>query len=107
MPSVPGIAKLPRGGALVSTGAGPVQLGCPPESIKDILKLGLEVPAVLVMPRTWFSRRRGLTVAEVEFPVYYNYFVLGRRTTLVCDAGERRRLLVILGESLFGPASAD
>src|SRR6266498_485619 len=94
--SAPEVTKLPRGGVVVTTQAGPVQLGCPPESIKDILALGLRIPDVLVLPSSWFSRRRGLTVAEVEFPIYYNYFVVGRRTTVVCDAGERQRLLTIL-----------
>jgi len=107
MVGVPALVRLPRGGAVVATSAGPVQLGCPPETIKDVLAQRLEVPSVIVLPATWFSKSRGLTVAEVEFPVYYNYFVLGRRVTFVCTAEGSARLEAILRESLFGPEAAD
>ncbi len=106
-PTAPAVVRLNRGGTLVKTSIGAVQFGAPPETIKDALSAGLEVPAIFVMPRTWFSRRRGLTVAELEFPVYYNYFMLGRRVTAVCDEEERRRLSGILRESLFGPIEID
>src|SRR5215468_4505550 len=101
------LIRLPRGGALVVTSAGPIQLGAPPETIKDTLAAGLGVPSVFVLPTTWFSRSRGLTVAELEFPVYYNFFVLGRRVTAVTDEGGRTRLRAILRESLFGPPALD
>src|SRR5688572_25279708 len=106
-PAAPAVVHLSRGGTLVKTSIGAVQFGAPPETIKDALSAGLEVPSIFVMPRTWFSRRRGLTVAELEFPVYYNYFMLGRRVTAVCDDEERRRLSGVLRESLFGPYEID
>jgi hypothetical protein len=59
------------------------------------------------MPSSWFSRRRGFTVAELEFPVYYNWFVRHRKITAVCDEDGRRRLRAILRESLFGPERPD
>jgi CRP-like cAMP-binding protein/ribonuclease BN (tRNA processing enzyme) len=99
--------RLPRGGAIVSTSAGAIQLGAPPETIKDALAAGVGVPSIFVLPSVWFSRSRGLTVAELEFPVYYNFFVLGRRVTAVTDERGRRRLIAILRESLFGPAALD
>src|SRR5262245_48824617 len=101
------IVRLKRGGTVVMTSAGAVQFGAPPETIKDALNAGLEVPAIFVMPSQWFSRRRGVTVAELEFPVYYNFFVLGRRVRVVCDEAGRRRLRAILQESLFGPEHID
>jgi CRP-like cAMP-binding protein/phosphoribosyl 1,2-cyclic phosphodiesterase len=101
------IVALPRGGTIVHTSIGPVQFGAPPETIKDSLQAGIEVPSVFVLPQTWFSRRRGITVAELEFPVYYNYFVRGRRVLAVCDESGRKRLLSVLRESLLGPAVVD
>lgn len=101
------VIHLSRGGTVVFTSIGAVQFGAPPETIKDSLQAGIEVPSIYVMPQEWFSRRRGTTVAELEFPVYYNYFVLDRRVTAVCDEGGRRRLRAILRESLFGPETLD
>lgn len=101
------VIRLARGGVIVRTSAGAVQLGAPPETIKDALAAGLEVPSLFVLPSTWFSRGRGLAVAELEFPVYYNYFVLGRPLTAVCAAQDVPRLRAILRESLFGPECAD
>ncbi len=101
------VVALPRGGTLVHTSIGPVQFGAPPETIKDALSAGLDVPSVYVMPNTWFSKRRGMSVAEIEFPVYWNYFLHDRRLVAVCDAPGRERLRVILRESLFGPERPD
>jgi CRP-like cAMP-binding protein/glyoxylase-like metal-dependent hydrolase (beta-lactamase superfamily II) len=101
------LVRLPRGGVIVDTSAGAIQLGAPPETIKDTLAAGRPVPSIFVLPSTWFSRSRGLTVAELEFPVYYNFFVLGRRVTAVCDVRGRDRLRAILREALFGPAAAE
>lgn len=106
-PAAPKILHLKRGGTVVGTSIGTVQFGAPPETIKDALNARIEVPAVFVLPSLWFSRRRGITVAELEFPVYYNYFLQGRRVTAVCDAAGRRRLSTVLQESLFGPREVD
>ncbi|HKA87631.1 MAG TPA: cyclic nucleotide-binding domain-containing protein [Haliangiales bacterium] len=99
----PKVIPLRRGGAIVETSIGAVQFGAPPETLKDALNAGLEVPSIFVLPRVWFSRRRGTSLAELEFPTYYNYFVCGRRVTVVCDADARRRLRTVLREALFGP----
>ena len=107
VPAASTIVPLPRGGTIVHTSIGPIQFGAPPETIKDSLAAGIDVPSIFVLPSVWFSRRRGITVAELEFPVYYNYFVRGRRVLAVCDAAGRRRLLTVLRESLLGPAIVD
>lgn len=106
-PTEPTVVHLKRGGTIVRTSIGLVQFGAPPETIKDALAAGLEVPAVYVLPSTWFSKRRGMSVADVEFPVYWNYFLNDRRLLAVCDEDGRRRLRAILRESLFGPAEPD
>ena len=43
---------LPRGGYYVRTSAGPIQIGIPPETIKDVMELKLDVPIAYVLPRT-------------------------------------------------------
>ena len=98
--------SLPRGGYYVRTSAGAVQIGIPPETIKDIMALGLEGPVAYVLPRELFDRRRGLSVAEFEFPAYYNFFLLKRRCRLVVPTHDiELRIRSIFQESLFGPAN--
>src|SRR5437899_3347729 len=93
---------LPRGGYYVRTSAGPIQIGIPPETIKDVMELKLEVPIAYVLPRALFDRRRGLSVAEFEFPAYYSFFLLKRRCRLVVLSQEvERRVRAIFQESLF------
>ncbi|CAN5919745.1 cAMP/cGMP-dependent 3',5'-cyclic-AMP/GMP phosphodiesterase [soil metagenome] len=95
---------LPRGGYYVRTSAGPVQIGIPPETIKDVMEHKLDVPIAYVLPRDLFDRRRGLSVAEFEFPAYYSFFLLKRRCRLVVLSRDvERRVRAIFQESLFGP----
>src|SRR3954452_23795880 len=95
---------LPRGGYYVRTSAGAIQIGMPPETIKDVMELKLDVPVAYVLPRDLFDRRRGLSVAEFEFPAYYSFFLLKRRCRLVVlDDDVERRVRAIFQESLFGP----
>jgi CRP-like cAMP-binding protein/phosphoribosyl 1,2-cyclic phosphodiesterase len=97
---------LPRGGYYVRTSAGPIQIGIPPETIKDVMELKLDVPIAYVLPRDLFDRRRGLSVAEFEFPSYYSFFLLKRRCRLVVLSPDvERRVRAIFQESLFGPTS--
>lgn len=99
-----GVTHLPRGGTVVATSAGPIQFGCPPETLKDSLALGLPVPTCYVVPEERFDRQQGVNLCEVEFPAYYNFFVHGRRITLVADAEGERSVRTVLQETLFGPA---
>jgi len=104
--TAPAWLALPRGGYYVRTSHGAIQIGMPPETIKDVMELGLDVPVAYVLPRELFDRRRGLSVAEFEFPAYYNFFLLKRRCRLVVlDADVERRVRAIFQESLFGPAA--
>lgn len=101
------VISLPRGGVYVPTSKGPVQFGIPPETIKDSMALKLPVPTVYVLPHELFHRRRGLNVAECEFPAYYNFFLLKRRIRLVVDdASVEARVRAVFQESLFGPLVA-
>lgn len=46
-----GERTLPRGGVVVTTPIGAVQVGMPPDTIKDSMNLGLTVPSVFVFPK--------------------------------------------------------
>lgn len=43
------VTKLPRGGLIVSTVIGNIQFGMPPETIKDSLNQGIDVPTIFVV----------------------------------------------------------
>ena len=65
------VTKLPRGGISMQTKAvGAVQFGIPPETIKDSMRLGLEVPRVFIVPVERFCREigpaLGINLAEFE-----------------------------------------
>ncbi len=97
------VLELPRGGLVVETSAGPIQFGCPPETIKDHMAAGRNVPTIYVVPEQRFDRQRGVNVSEVEFPAYFNFFVLKKKVRLIADAEGEARLRRVLSETLFGP----
>lgn len=97
------VLELPRGGLVVETSAGAVQFGCPPETIKDHMAAGRTVPTIYVVPAERFDRQRGINVSEVEFPAYFNFFVLRKKVRLIVDEDAERRLRRVLSETLFGP----
>ena len=68
----------------MQTKYGAIQFGVPPETIKDSLMLGLEVPGFYVLPKDRFNLKFGTNVSEIEFPAYYNFFLKGRSTTIIC-----------------------
>ena len=59
----------------MQTRYGAVQFGLPPETIKDSMSGGLEVPGIFVVPKDRFNLKYGTNTAEVEFPGYFNFFV--------------------------------
>jgi CRP-like cAMP-binding protein/phosphoribosyl 1,2-cyclic phosphodiesterase len=98
------LIELGRGGFYVRTSAGAIQFGMPPETIKDVMSSSLDVPILYVLPQELFDRLRGLSIAEFEFPAYYNFFLLKRRCRLLVeDASVERRVRAIFQETLFGP----
>jgi hypothetical protein len=102
--------NLPRGGLSIETKAvGRIQFGIPPETIKDSMRLGLSVPEIYIVPVERFCREMGpalgINLAEFEFPAYFNYFVRGRKVTLVVDSDEAEtNIRNVFGETLLGPA---
>jgi len=108
VPKIP-VQVLPRGGVSLQTeSVGNIQFGIPPETIKDSMLMGMEVPSVYIVPIERFCREMGpalgINVAEFEFPAYFNYFVKGKRCTLVVDSIDAETdIRSVFGETLLGP----
>jgi glyoxylase-like metal-dependent hydrolase (beta-lactamase superfamily II) len=103
------IDVLPRGGISFETKAvGRIQFGIPPETIKDSMIFGMEVPSVYIIPIERFCRELGpalgLNMAEFEFPAYFNYFVRGKKVQLVVESADAENdIRNVFGETLLGP----
>jgi|GEM_PF-531137 len=100
----PRLCRLPRGGCLIETlSMGNIQFGIPPETIKDCMFLGLEIPTTYVISGELFDRIIGLSMAEFEFPIYYNYFVKRRKVTIITTDALAARIRIAFQETLLGP----
>jgi Metallo-beta-lactamase superfamily len=101
--------ELPRGGVSVETAAvGRIQFGIPPETIKDSMLLGIDVPRIYIVPRERFCSdwgpALGINLAEFEFPAYFNYFVRQKKCCLVVDNLEAEmNIRSVFEETLLGP----
>ncbi len=102
-----GYQTLPRGGYLIDTSAGYIQFGSPPETIKDTMSFPKGSPSVYVLPNRFFHTDKGISVAELEFPLYLNHFIRQKKTFVVCTEKQKNQLLVVLNESVFGPETID
>ncbi|MBI3396207.1 MAG: cAMP/cGMP-dependent 3',5'-cyclic-AMP/GMP phosphodiesterase [Spirochaetia bacterium] len=98
---------LPRGGYILETSAGYMQIGSPPETIKDSMFLPRSTPQIFVLPNKFFHVAKGISVAEIEFPLYYNHFLRQKKTYVVCTAEQRDQLKTVLREAVFGPDVVD
>ena len=103
---------LPRGGVVVNTAVGPIQVGIPPETIKDSMSLGIPIPEYYVVPTNRFIRdigpNAGTNVAEFEFPAYCNFFFKRKKVNLIVRSQEvEKRIRIMFQETLFGPVSID
>ncbi len=93
---------LPRGGYLVNTKSGDIQFGSPPETIKDTM-IDSGVPEIFVITNKMFDWLKGISLAELEFPLYFNFFIKKRKTKIICSQNQEYRIKKLLSESLFGP----
>jgi len=98
---------LPRGGYLLDSPIGYVQFGSPPETIKDTMRLEKGVPEIFVLTEDMFSWIKGISIGEIEFPIYYNYFIRNKKTHIICRKNQLPRIKKVLQESIFGPKSLD
>eukprot|EP00924_Labyrinthula_sp_SR-Ha-C_P010022 augustus_masked-scaffold_21-processed-gene-5.20-mRNA-1 protein AED:0.08 eAED:0.37 QI:0/-1/0/1/-1/1/1/0/1180 len=97
------IKMLKRGGVYVKTCMGGIQFGLPPETIKDVLNAGLDFPKYYVIPKEKFNLRLGISCAELEFPMFFSYYVKSTVVTFICEKEEEKQLDVIIRESTIGP----
>ena len=97
------ILELNRGGFLIDSSIGYIQVGSPPETIKDTMSLEKGVPLHFCLPKKFFNRNKGISVAEVEFPLYFNFFIRQKKTTLICSKEHKEIFMIVLKEALFGP----
>lgn len=101
------LTALPRGGYLVDTSAGYVQFGSPPETLKDTIFLPKGVPSVFVLPMEHFDPKQGMSVAEIEFPIYFNFFLKKKKTKIYVNPDHIDNMRIVLQESVFGPEKVD
>lgn len=99
------VISLPRGGVVVKTPAGNVQVGMPPETVKDCMKMKMQMPNIYVVPSTRFDTKNFVNVCEFEFPAYFNFFVTRKRIKLICSEEEQHQLEIVFQETLLGPES--
>lgn len=97
------IVDLPRGGHLVKTSVGNFQFGVPPETIKDTMLMPEGVPDVFLLPGNLFHIEKGIAIAELEFPIYFNHFLKQKKVLIIGTAEQCKQLKAVLQESVFGP----
>ncbi len=97
------ILQLPRGGTAIKTASGILQIGSPPETIKDTIKMFEAVPDTYVIPLNSFSLKRRMSLADLEFPVNFNFFLKRKPLKIVGTRAQLSVVLAIVREALFGP----
>lgn len=108
------VRALPNTISVVTTAAGDVLVNCPPETLKYLMAAGITPPAIILLPpdvtpgselgSSGFVRR-GINYASVEFLIYSNYFVKGRKARLITvTENQAQRMRAILEETVTGPA---
>lgn len=97
--------ELNRGGLLVRQGDFTLQVGAYPETIKDTMAAKQGVPDLFLVPRELFDHQLGISAVELEFPLYYNFYLKKRKLRFVCHKHQLKAVLRVLKESLFGPTS--
>ena len=97
------VITLDRGGSLIDTSIGYIQVGSPPETIKDTMFYEKGVPQIFCMPKKFFNRDKGISVAEIEFPLYYNFFLQKQKTIILCMKEYKELFSKVMKEALFGP----
>lgn len=89
-------------------GSSSIQIGLPPESIKRYLVEKIEVPSIYIIPSS-FSSQEGLSLAEIEFPIYFNLFIKKKKNEennkaiVIGRKDQIDRVRKIFHESSLGP----
>lgn len=101
------VVALPRGGYLVRTSEGRIQFGSPPETIKDTMVMPEGTPQVFVLPFDHFDPKVGISMAEIEFPTYYNFFLKKRKVVVYVHPDHVDNLKTVFKEAFLGPDRVD
>ena len=97
------VISLSRGGYIIKTPCGCLQIGAPPETIKDSMSVLGEVPDTFVVPNKIFSVERGVSLADFEFPTYYNFFIKRRPVRIIGFDHQLKTCQHVVREALLGP----
>ena len=97
------VYDLPRGGQVVVWGDFVAQIASYPETIKDTMQQAHGVPQVYLLPERLFDISLGVSRSEIEFPIYFNFYLNQRKTILVCRRHQLRAVMRVLQEAIFGP----
>lgn len=92
---------------MVDTSAGYIQFGAPPETLKDTIKLPNSVPEIFVLPKEHFNVQTGMSTAEIEFPIYFNFYIRKKKTRVILHESEIANMKVALNEAAFGPEKVE
>lgn len=98
------VHDLPRGGQVVVWGEFICQIASYPETIKDTMGQSHGVPQIYILPERLFDITLGVSRAEIEFPIYFNFYLNQRKTQLVCRKHQLRPVARVLREAIFGPS---
>jgi CRP-like cAMP-binding protein/metal-dependent hydrolase (beta-lactamase superfamily II) len=107
VPASDHVTALPRGGFLVETSEGQIQFGSPPETIKDTMEMPGGTPQVFVLPFDHFDPSDGISMAEIEFPTYYNFFLKKRKVVVYVHPDHVDNLKTVFQEAFLGPERVD
>lgn len=97
------VIELSRGGTLIKTPNGNLQVGAPPETIKDTMNILGDVPDTFVIPNKVFSTERNVSLADFEFPTYYNFFLKRRPIRIIGYDSQLATCQHVVREALLGP----
>jgi CRP-like cAMP-binding protein len=89
------------------TPLGALQLGAPPETLKDTLAGQDAVPRIIILPPRLVDMQHGVALADLEFPIYWNLFVKHRPLIVVGLRTQRAAVLAAAQECLLGPVVQD
>jgi CRP-like cAMP-binding protein len=99
--------KLNRGGLWVPSPIGGIQFGSPSETIKDTISLPQGVPEYFVLSDHLFSAEHGISLSDIEFPVFYHLFGHKRPLKIIARPEIAQIVQQAVRESLIGPADKD
>ncbi|MDQ7824952.1 MAG: cyclic nucleotide-binding domain-containing protein [Candidatus Eremiobacteraeota bacterium] len=97
------IKEMPRGGTLVENDGFLLQVGAYPETIKDTMTSERGVPDLYLLPDDLFDTGLGISISDLEFPVYFNFYLKKKKCRFICRRNQVKPILKMLKEAVFGP----